>query len=214
VDIDGVLNGTDYDDVIDRLDARQFPMARYADRAVYRSWVKHIDPRAMKLLNRVLSATGAMVVLCSSWRHYHPLRRLRRMLRDAGLKGRVIGITPTLKNCFRGEECVAWMALARASWSVRSFVALDDMDDYDPMKNRLVKTSKRLSWGYYDGLQKSHVERAIDLLQVDTLQKDWCAAGAKLLRHRVHPELPHMRRLLRPHEANGIVRGLHAQNIF
>lgn len=125
-----------------------------------------IDRVAVRRVNRIIKATGAHVVVCSSWRHYHPLPRLRQMLRARGFVGKIIGVTPTILDAERGHECAAWLATHR--YAVWSFAALDDDTDYEPMMDRLVRTSVK---GYRtDGLKDKHVSAAIGLLRTSATE--------------------------------------------
>ena len=160
LDFDGVLNSGPYM----RTWAQAFYLtapqeAKQSQAERFKMDAAKIDTLAIERVNRIIAATGARVVVCSSWRHFHPVSRLRRLLRSRGFVGSVVGVTPAIPGAMRGAECVAWLAAhPRAAWS---FAALDDDEDYDPMINRLVRTS---SANYrYDGLKEKHVAAAIKL---------------------------------------------------
>lgn len=112
------------------------------------------DPLAVARVNHVIEATGARVVISSSWRNGWTFERLKEILNEAGLIGEVIGITPTLPGLRRrGDEISQWLA---EHPEVTKFIAIDDdADDSDIMTNHLVKTS------FYRGMQDEHVEEAI-----------------------------------------------------
>lgn len=161
LDFDGVLNSGPYI----RTWAQTFYLtdpeeAKQSQAERFKMDAAKIDTLAIERVNRIVEATGARVVVCSSWRHFHPMSRLRRLLRSRGFVGSVVGVTPAIPGAVRGAECVAWLAAhPRAAWS---FAALDDDEDYDPMMNRLVRTA---TVGYrHDGLKEKHVAAAIKLL--------------------------------------------------
>ncbi len=152
LDIDGVLSGFAH---YKRMRKTGMP------RTAYLGWAQMIDERAVVRLNRIVSETGAIVVVSSSWRKSHPLSRLRRMLRDRGFVGRVVDVTPEHDHESRGLECVSW--LSASTLPVESYVALDDEAyDFAPMRHRLVVTQTKRS----DGLRDEHVTAAIRLLKI------------------------------------------------
>jgi HAD domain in Swiss Army Knife RNA repair proteins len=147
-----------------------------------------LDTQAIDRVNRIVAATGARIVVCSSWRHFHPLSRLRRLLRSRGFAGPVVGVTPAIPGAVRGDECVAWLAAhPRAAWS---FAALDDDNDYGPMMDRLVRTS---TVGYrHDGLKEKHVAAAIKLLLSPAAKQiaAWRRRVKSLTKKAVHMPAP------------------------
>ena len=174
LDIDGVLNSGPYFREWYNIarEPEDTQPARFAFDA------SKIDPLAVERVNRIVEATGAKVVICSSWRHYHPLSRLRQILRARGFAGSVIGVTPAICDAQRGAECAAWLAThRRAAWS---FAALDDDCDYQPMMGRLVKTGRK-------GLLDRHVRAAIKLLQTPAPKPiaAWRARSDKLMARAV-----------------------------
>jgi len=153
LDFDGVLNSAAYLRrwVISR---RRATPSRKAS-ALLMAATSKLDPQAVCRVNRIVEATDAKIVVCSSWRHYYPLAQLRRILRGRGLVGSVVGVTPAIVDVERGTECAAWLAThRRAAWS---FAALDDDGDYEPMMDRLVQTK--------DGLRDKHVGATVARLQ-------------------------------------------------
>lgn len=127
-----------------------------------------IDRYKVKRLRQIVEATGAKIVLTSTWRtHWLRFNKedqdecgnyLDRKLKREGL--RILDKT-TDNWSNRGEGIIQWVG----SHNVDSFIILDDEEfDYEEcgIISRLVKTS------YYDddgGLKDEHVELAIDLLR-------------------------------------------------
>ena len=117
-----------------------------------------LDPEAVARVNRIIEATGAKVVISSSWRHAWPLERLREILAARAFVGDVIDITPSGSSfgVRRGDEIAQWLD---EHPGVTKFVAIDDdADDSLIMKHHLVKTM------FAYGLQDHHVEDAISRL--------------------------------------------------
>lgn len=115
LDIDGVLNSRDY---VER--------AGWDPPLGSRDDLKIIDPIAVALLDEVLAATGACVVISSSWRSTYPLEALRSMLQERGLEGRVVGVTPELPGRQRSREISQWLADRS---DVEAFAIVDDNED-------------------------------------------------------------------------------------
>jgi len=152
LDIDGVLNSHDF---LYRAAVRN----EQAQRRVERLGNEHLqlDPEAVDRVNQILSATGAKVVVSSSWRHAHPIEDLREILAKAGFIGDVIDYTPRYGKD-RGHEIDEWLQSTGEGHD--PFVILDDNSDMSHMKKYLVLTT------FKHGLLDIHIEEAIDRLQV------------------------------------------------
>lgn len=136
LDIDGVMNN----------------LGTPGDRGLA-SW---LDPANVAVLNQIVQATGAAVVLSSSWRRSMPLADLRMAFARAGCAAEIVGITPDLDGPRRGREIAAWLA-AQAEPPAR-YVALDDQFDMPELPGKLVKTSQ------VEGLTAREVPRILALL--------------------------------------------------
>ena len=134
LDIDGVLNSAPF-------------LGEGADLP----WEAMIDPRAVARLNALVRATGAAIVVSSSWRCHVPLARIARILGDHGFDGEIIGATPRRPSS-RGAEIQAW--LDEAADGPDAFVILDDVSDMGPLTPHLVLTS------FDEGLLDAHVADA------------------------------------------------------
>jgi hypothetical protein len=116
----------------------------------------HLDPARIAKLNVLLAATGAEVVISSSWRNAHKRPRLVALLEGAGFVGRVIGQTPWMVGHERHVEIKRW--LSQQVPEVERFVILDDDQDAG------------VGFGHHyvfvcDGLEDEHVERARRVLE-------------------------------------------------
>jgi hypothetical protein len=155
LDIDGVLNSADY------LRNR---------RHVRRPTPHSIDAPTVPRLNAVTDRTGAALVISSTWRLSSGAAQLPYVLRDHGVTGRVVGMTPSLmeetgevqpcgyrslRRRERGHEIQAWLD---AHPECARFAIVDDNSDMAHLRHRLVQTT------WERGLQDEHVETLCALL--------------------------------------------------
>lgn len=115
----------------------------------------HIDPARVARLNRILEATGAHVVLSTSWRALFGIERTEAFLRSRGFDGTIIDQTPRLKGHERHVEIRRWLS-AQATEPDRFAIVDDDLDAGYGFGHRFV--------GVVDGIEDEHVERLIALL--------------------------------------------------
>lgn len=149
LDIDGVLNSSDY---------RQRMGMDYFSQI--------IDRRKMPLLKHIVEETGAEVVLSSTWRKFwnpgenqlDPAGQyIHDIFREYGLW--IHSKTAVLERAGRNEEIQAW--LARYPY-VDGYVILDDKDFgwSDALRAHFVQTDLN-----GDGLEESQVQQVIDVLK-------------------------------------------------
>lgn len=152
LDVDGVLNSIDY---AERCNAEG------------RRWGGHhfIDPAAVARLDALVRATGARVVVSSSWRIGTRTWKLQRLLAEKGFTGRLDGRTPILRpwrggrgrtRIERGDEIACWMS--QHGIEAERVVILDDDSDMAHLAPRLVRTAHGL------GLTDGDVALALALL--------------------------------------------------
>ncbi len=132
LDIDGVMNNI-----------HKWP------KTAGRQW---IDPVAVKLLNQITEATGAVLVISSTWRRFWDVEKI---LTKAGVKAKIVGRTPFLSSQPRGYEIESWLA----KYDTDKFIILDDDTDMGNVGYALIKTQ----WDI--GLEPCHVKRAIAKLK-------------------------------------------------
>jgi len=160
LDFDGVLNSS--------------PFLRAQSKAKVYTETGAIDPSAVAKVNRIIAATGAKVVVSSSWRIGRDAKAMQKLLEKVGFIGEVIGTTPDLmtlsdpndplsKRAYighvRGDEIQAWLTdRERLDASGTVFVIIDDYDDMAHLRHRLVQTS------FDTGLTDTDVDRAIAVL--------------------------------------------------
>ena len=170
LDMDGVLNSMEYfarhkkDNPGTDIEA--------ADRGNDVWWLRMIDPEAVARLNRIIEATGAKVVISSSWRYHCDPIRMQRLLRGRGFKGEVIDRTPFAKHLpegirnldgTRGHEISVWLTRNTHLHIADRFVILDDIGPHGfaHVAPHLVHTT----WGR--GLLDEHIQPAIEMLMGD-----------------------------------------------
>lgn len=120
----------------------------------------HIDPIAIRLLNRVTNATGAKYVISSSHRkHVQSLEQLKKYFAGFGLTGEVIGSTPISDNGHRGTEIQEYFGKATIPGEVTHYVIIDDdsdMLDYQKKFN-FVHTSNQEGYSYENYKQTMNI---------------------------------------------------------
>lgn len=128
----------------------------------------HIDPTAVNLLDTVLVATGAEVVVSSSWRNSHTVEQIATLLADKGLScpERLVGKTPDIwtfhpdiRDKFgetRGVEIAMWLLVNRPDGAV--FAIVDDDGDMWELAPRWVWTP------HAEGLTQETADRLAALL--------------------------------------------------
>jgi len=97
-------------------------------------------------LNRIIEATGAAIVVSSTWRKCrNPRTTMAETLKRWGVTGAVIDVTPQLNGDSyaykrRGSEIQLWLD-RYSRHEIESFVILDDDGDMAHLQHRLVRTS-------------------------------------------------------------------------
>lgn len=139
-------------------------------------------PDCVAALNRIVEATGAVIVVSSTWRKCkNPRANMRETLARWGVKGIVIDVTPTLKDVIRGDEIAQWLN-SYSRHPIESFVILDDDSDMGLLKNRLVQCSN------VEGLTLADAQHAIQLLGgIDNLPMERFASLVPYADIRVEP---------------------------
>ena len=172
LDIDGVLNGD-----------REYSALRKALRQEglipYKGFVRDLKPEHAKkehllallapdmvnLLNRLIEATGAKIILSSTWRS--PENNwgfdAEPILREAGLQGEIIGKTPRKMSMdSRGAEIA--LKIQEMGLAENQYIILDDDPDTRDArkltghKNRWIRTSEA------EGLTERHLQQALELM--------------------------------------------------
>lgn len=122
LDIDGVMNSV---------------ATRPHTREGLVSW---LDPANVAVLNQIVEATGAVIVVSSTWRLAMPFAELRANFRAVGCTAELVDVTPNLDARERCSEICAW--LARQTTPPRRYAIIDDEFEMDALPGKLVRTSK------------------------------------------------------------------------
>jgi hypothetical protein len=105
-----------------------------------RGLLDFLDPANVAVLNAIVRATAAVVVVSSSWRLTVPFAALQADFAAAGCAAEIVDVTPNIDARERGREVAAW--LARQDEAPARFVVLDDEFDMPAFPDRLVRTRK------------------------------------------------------------------------
>jgi hypothetical protein len=146
LDVDGVLNSTDYIRELDGL----FDDPKY-----------QMNPVAVARLNRITDATGAKIVVSSTWRlafkhQPDPIRLLKNCMACYNITGEVIGMTGQEPGD-RRFEIQTWL---NEHPDVDSYIIFDD-GLIEGHSKHFIRTNLEI------GLQDSDVELAIKLLSTN-----------------------------------------------
>lgn len=146
LDFDGVLNTEYYQGLL------QFQGKQWQD-----EHGAFFDPKAVRQLKRIIDATGADIVVVSSWK-YLGLEAMRELWRIRNLPRRIIDITPSLTgNSSKGEEIAAW--LSEYATPDTHYVIIDD--EYVVLDSQI----PYFIWtNPYEGLIEEQANRAILIL--------------------------------------------------
>ena len=146
LDVDGVLNSDEYIDKINKLNVNTIK--------------RKVSVNKIGLLKQAVDATGARVVLTTSWRYRRDGFLLKSLLSKYGI---LADSTPFLDNK-RGLEINKYLL---DNPSVDRYVILDDeiFDSYDEeLIKHLIKISDKNGLGFGEGLLPKDVDRIIERL--------------------------------------------------
>lgn len=116
------------------------------------------EPSCVAALNTICEATGAQIVVSSSWRLESSGQDLQKILGEWGVKAIVLGVTPIGLRT-RGAEIEEWMAKAGERAPIEGYVILDDCPDMeDDLLLHVVETDSVL------GLNDGDARKAIEIL--------------------------------------------------
>ena len=120
------------------------------------AWGPLFDPRAVGNLRKILTATGAAIVISSSWRYAHRLGSLRMMWEVRELPGEIIDTIPCGATYIsRGEDIECWLD----KYGRPDYVIIDDLDDFSPAQHdRYIETNPIV------GITDADAQKAIEIL--------------------------------------------------
>lgn len=122
-----------------------------------------MDDFLVRRVRKIVDATGALIVLSSTWRdewnvedeshNGSDFNELRAKFREFGMD--FYDRTGAWQMRGRGWEILEWLERHK---SVESFVILDDWNDMGPVRDHLILTNPSL------GLTEEQVQEAIEIL--------------------------------------------------
>lgn len=125
------------------------------------------DRNCVAVMNNLVKASGANVVISSAWRQVYPLDQLADHLAASGATfvDKIIGYTPDYV-CGRSNEIAEWFKLHDEAMSlgandVESFVILDDISNMGELQDNLVNTDPRV------GLTQADAAKALSMLRME-----------------------------------------------
>lgn len=160
LDMDGVLNSEKFNKGEQGRSPMSFGSLQFG--------ASQIDPKGVELLNKIVEATDAHIVISSSWRHIWSPDEIGAMLEARGFrhKDRIIDKTPNSMKGFRGDEVKAWLDMDHERrvveperLPVQSYVILDDSTDFHTdQQDNFVNTRFQV------GLTPQDAQKAIRIL--------------------------------------------------
>lgn len=141
---------------------------RYSDRLFQKGLPENdrfgtvFDPECIMNLKQIVDATGADIVVTSSWKDIMGYEKILEMWKARGLPGFLMDVTPTCSNR-RGEEIASWLDIFTKNSGREEFryVILDDLGE-DNFNEDQIPHLVRID--NYDGLTDLAAGRAIIIL--------------------------------------------------
>lgn len=134
--------------------------------------IETIDPIAVGLVNRLCRKGDVKLVISSTHRcrYDHDFSELGDYIRQLGIKGQVISVTP-LMNMTRGTEVEAWLASSRHN--VSEWIIIDDgRDFFKDQLPRLVACDPSVGFSeknYFDACQLLNISESTLILPEGTV---------------------------------------------
>ena len=155
LDIDGVLNSEDYANLYTE---KEWDNLTYIER--------HIDDKAVQLINYICDNTKAQVVISSTWRCGRSIEQLQNILDFRGATFKIIDKTPEHDISYRGYEIDAWISKNRSKdkdgnyFEFTNYAILDD--DIEDMlikqKDNIFKINR------FTGITRKDADRIVEFL--------------------------------------------------
>lgn len=138
LDIDGVLNCEDtfIEQRVEYDKDREAYIKKLQDRNFMED--SDIDKKLVNELNKIIRATGAKIVVSSSWRIGRTVDELRHLLKRNGCIGEVIDRTGRSSHGIRGLEIQEWLD-NYTKCHIENFIILDDDADMEHLHSFLIR---------------------------------------------------------------------------
>ena len=155
LDIDGVLSSEEH--------ASRYTMGEWEKLAYLE---RHIDSKAVELINYICSETNADIVISSTWRYGRTVEQLQEVLNQRGCTFKVIDKTPEHDIRYRGYEIDAWISKNRSRdkngsyFNFTNYAILDDDigDMLIKQKDNVFEIDRRV------GVTKEDADKIIEFL--------------------------------------------------
>lgn len=128
---------------------------------------KLFDPTRMALLKKIIDATGAKIVLSTSWRATDFGRNEVGKHLVLNSLPMFIDITPDFHGRSRSQEILDWLQRHEEQLDVVNFVALDDINLPSVAPDRVFFARHAIVTNGSSGLTEDDATKAIRLLQDD-----------------------------------------------
>lgn len=121
------------------------------------------DPDCIKALEKIIDATGAEIVISSSWKVHMSYGQILEMWKERNLPGFVTDATPTCSSR-RGEEIAAWLDIftKNSGGEEYAYVILDDLCEDNFNEDQIPHL---VQIDDYEGLTDYAADKAIEVLE-------------------------------------------------
>lgn len=116
-------------------------------------------PECVKTLENILNATGAQIVVSSTWKECMTLEEIREMWKKRNLPGYILDVTPNVNPHFRGDEINAWLERQKEECL---YAIIDDMDASQFTKEQLAFLAQTNPWV---GMDEETEQRVLYLMR-------------------------------------------------
>lgn len=124
------------------------------------------DPKCVKTLEGILNATGAQIVVSSTWKECMTLDGIRKMWKKRNLPGYILDVTPNVNPHFRGDEINAWLESQDEEWH---YAIIDDLDASQFTEEQLPYFVQANPWC---GIDEETEQRVLYLMRREITQKE------------------------------------------
>lgn len=153
LDLDGVLNSGDY-----------FTRLQGEIGICIIQGAQLFDPQAIAHLNRIVAATGCLVVLTSSWRHHHSKDKIEGWMIEAGYEGRLDYTAPMYPRG-RADQFAIFLQQHRELHRLAADPPYAILDDEYTAAERQQHPGRVVATVYQHGLTAELADRVIALLK-------------------------------------------------
>lgn len=124
------------------------------------------DPMCVKALESILNATGAQIVVSSTWKEFMTLEKIREMWKKRNLSGYILDVTLNVNPHFRGDEINAWLESQEEECL---YAIIDDMDASQFTEEQLSYFVQANPWC---GMDEETEQRVLYIMRHEIIQKE------------------------------------------